>query len=242
LETKRVIESDDTMDEVSALSTLATSVYDRLRCDILDGQLEPGLKLRVGFVRDRYDAGNSPVREALNRLSSDGLVLRLDQRGFTVTPVSADDLLELTETRCMLEENALRASITNRTVQWEEDMVLALHRLCRMPKPAGPAAFRIDPQWERFHKAFHSSLLAACGSPRLLGFCKQLSDQAYRYRQLAVEAAAMRSSEHDEHKAIMEAAIAGEVDLAVDLLKAHYRTTADILLAANMFASTPVQA
>ncbi len=230
------------MDEASALSTLATSVYDRLRCDILDGQLEPGLKLRVGFVRDRYDAGNSPVRAALNRLSSDGLVQRLDQRGFTVAPVSAADLLELTETRCMLEENALRASIANRTVQWEEDMVLAVHRLCRMPQPAGQDAYHIDPQWERFHRAFHASLLAACGSPRLLGFCEQLSDQAYRYRQLAVEATAMRPSEHDEHKAIMEAAIAGEVDLAVELLKAHYLTTSDILMAANMFESNADQA
>lgn len=225
--------------DTDMLGTLASSVYGRLRSDILDGKLAPGMKLRVGLVRELYDAGNSPVREALNRLSSDGLVVRLDQRGFTVAPVSAEDLHELTVTRCTLEDNALRASIANRTSEWEDTIVLALHRLVRLPRPSGDDAYRIDPEWERAHRAFHTSLLAACGSHRLLRFCEQLSDEAYRYRQLAVEAVAMRPTEDDEHRAIMTAAIDGDADKAVKLLKEHYRTTTKILAATDLFGPQP---
>lgn len=227
--------------EAAALGTLASSVYDRLRKDILEGQLKPGLKLRVGFVRERYDAGNSPVREALNRLSSDGLVKRLDQRGFTVASVSADDLQELTDTRCLLEEIALRDAIANRTTEWEENIVLTLHRLCRVPIPRGSEAYVIDPDWEQAHRAFHTSLLAACRLNRLLQFCEHLSDQSYRYRQLAVESLAMRPSEHEEHTAIMEATIEGDADRAVALLAEHYRTTSKILTEAGIITTSRVE-
>lgn len=211
-------------------STLASSVYDRLRADILRGALRPGQKLRVEFVSERYEAGNSPVREALNRLSADGLVDRRDQRGFFVAAVSAQDLLELTKTRCWLEETALREAIAHRTEAWEEQLVLAFHRLSRVPRSSSSDVYRENPEWERLHREFHRSLIAACGSRWLLEFCEQLSDQAYRYRQLAVQAAFPRRDERDEHRQIMEAAIAGDADTAINLLQAHYRHTADIIL------------
>jgi len=70
--------------EQEPAGTLASSVYDRLRGDILSGSLPPGEKLRTEALRSRYEVGNSPIREALNRLSADGLVTREDQKGFRV--------------------------------------------------------------------------------------------------------------------------------------------------------------
>ena len=99
--------------------------------DLLDGVLEAESKLRVEWVVSKYGAGASPVREALNRLASEGLLGRHDQRGFFIMPVSASELEELTRTRCWLEERALRESIAHRTAEWEEQLVLALHRLGR---------------------------------------------------------------------------------------------------------------
>ena len=57
-----------TMQRAPAPATLASSVYDRLRADILTGELEPGRKLRIEFLGKRYHTGHSPIREALNRL------------------------------------------------------------------------------------------------------------------------------------------------------------------------------
>jgi GntR family transcriptional regulator, carbon starvation induced regulator len=65
----------------------------------------------------------------MNRLSTEALVTQSDQRGFRVTPVSADDLLELTRTRCWINEVALRVSIARGNRGWEEQVLLALSRV-----------------------------------------------------------------------------------------------------------------
>ena len=214
----------------SAQPTLASSVYERLREDILRGQLAPGSKLRIEFVSERYDAGHSPVREALNRLSSDGLVDRQDQRGFFVAAASVADLLELTRTRCWLEEVGLRESIKAFSPAWEEGVVLALHRLGRVPRSTSPDSYHENPEWERLHRAFHRSLIAGCGSHWLLVFCDQLADQAYRYRQLSVQQVFPKRKEGNEHRAIVDAAFRRDADQAVALLCEHYRKTADIMV------------
>lgn len=211
--------------------TLATSVYDRLRTDILNASLAPGAKLRVEFVCERYQAGSSPVREALSRLSANGLVERKEQRGFYVAPVSAADLHELTKTRCWLEGIALRESIAAGSEAWEEGIVLAYHRLCRVPRSVSDDAYETNPEWERRHEEFHDSLIAACGSRWLLQFCKQLRDQAYRYRQIAAATVYPKRDERNEHERIVKAAVERDVENALLLLHQHYRYTTDIILA-----------
>jgi DNA-binding GntR family transcriptional regulator len=210
--------------------TLATSVYDRLRADILNASLAPGAKLRVEFVCERYRAGSSPVREALSRLSANGLVERKEQRGFYVAPVSDADLQELTRTRCWLEGIALREAIAVGSEAWEEAIVLSYHRLYRVPRSLGADAYETNPEWERRHEDFHDSLIAACGSRWLLQFCKQLRDQAYRYRQIAAATVYPKRGDPGEHEAIMKATVERDGEKAVRLLHQHYRYTTDIIL------------
>ncbi len=214
-------------------ATLASSVYDRIRDDILSGRLNPGEKLRAEFLRDRYTVGNSPVREALNRLSADGLVVREDQKGFHVATVSKKDLLELIKTRCWLEEIALRETIAQGGTVWEERLVLAYHRLSRVPRSSSEVAYAINPDWEHFHREFHATLISSCGSRWLQGFCAQLNDQAIRYRHLAIAVSFPERDTLAEHRAIMEASIDGDADAAARLLREHYHRTADILLTAE---------
>ncbi|MBK19928.1 MAG: GntR family transcriptional regulator [Rhodospirillaceae bacterium] len=209
--------------------TLASTVYDRLRGDILSGSLPPGEKLRTEALRTRYEVGNSPIREALNRLSADGLVTREDQKGFRVASASLADLEELLKTRCWLEEIALRESITNGDADWEERLVLAFHRLSRVRRSSSEDHYSVNPQWEDLHRAFHLSLLSACGSRWLLQYCAQLNDQADRYRQLAIIVSYPKRNELTEHEAMTKAATDRNVDEAVSLLLAHYERTARII-------------
>jgi len=222
--------AENTLPSEASPPTLASSVYERVRADILRGQLMPGDKLRIEFVSERYDAGHSPVREALNRLCSDGLVERIDQRGFFVAAASVADLQELTRTRCWLEEIGLRESMRGFTHEWEEGVVLAQHRLARMPRSISPDEYHENPEWERLHRAFHRSLIASCGSRWLLAFCEQLADQAYRYRQLSVQRIYPKRKETDEHAAIVNAVFKRNADAAVALLNEHYRKTASIIV------------
>jgi len=207
---------------------LANSVYERLKDDILGCELPPGTRLRVDFVRERYGIGSSPVREALTRLAAEGFIKREENRGFFVAGVSAEEFHELTETRCWVEELALRRSIQDGGEAWEEAIVLAFHRLSRAARPAAGTMFRPANEWVRRHDLFHDSLISACGSRWLREFCSHLRDQAYRYRRTTSEERTAGSLV--EHEMIMKAALNREADRAVQLLAEHYRTTAEITL------------
>jgi len=210
--------------------TLASTVYRQLRHDIVKGILTPGEKLRIESLRDRYGVGGSPIREALNRLCSEGLVSQRDQRGFCVAPVSVDDLQELLRTRCWVNEIALREAIARGDEAWEEAIVLAFHRLLRTPERLPDAPDTPNPEWEQRHRTFHSALIAACDSHWLRGFAEMLFDCADRYRHLSGHVRAQPQRDiAGEHRAIMEATINRDTATAVRLLNEHAILTAELL-------------
>ena len=212
-----------------ATATRATSLFVQLRADLLAGEHEPGSKLAIEALAERYATSATPLREALNRLVSDGLVERREQRGFVVTPISVDDLGEITKTRCWLEERALRESIAIHSTEWEEALVLAHHRLARTPRSLSDKRFEDNPEWEPLHRAFHRALIGGCGSRWLLSFCDQLADQHHRYRRLSAPRAFLKRGVKSEHLQLMEAAIEGRADDAVALLRTHFERTAKII-------------
>ncbi len=213
--------------------TLASAVYDRLLEDILNGTLEPGLKLRLQVLKKHYDVGNSPLREALNRLSENGMVEREENKGFRVASASVEELKELIRTRCWLEEIALRESIANGDEEWEEGIVLAFHRLTRISLPGSSDGSYNTRDWERLHREYHAAMMSACGSSILLGYCAQLHEKTLRYRNLAAVMEYRESHELEEHRAIQEAVLQRDADLAVKLMKAHFGVTAEIVIASG---------
>ena len=213
--------------------TLASMVYQRLLDDILAGRLEPGRKLRLQALKDQYDVGNSPLREALNRLSANGLVVREENKGFRVSPASADELMELIRTRCWLEEIALRESIRNGDDRWEERIVLSYHRLSRTPRGDTESSVYRSPEWEDRHREYHLALISACNSSILLEYCAQLHEKTMRYRNLAAVVEYRERHELDEHRAIHEAVLDRDADKAVELLTAHYQVTGDIVMSSG---------
>jgi DNA-binding GntR family transcriptional regulator len=218
-------------------STQASSVYDRLHTDILTGELKPGLKLRLKDLIARYDTGNSPLREALNRLSANGMVVREENRGFRVPPAEEKELVELTKTRCWLEEIGLRESIANGDEEWEERIVLAYHWLSRAAskeKSKGSPQYTVR-EWERHHREFHIALISACGSDILLKYCAELHQQSFRYRNLAEVVEYRGMHELEEHSDLQEAVLNRDADRAVKLLKKHYEVTSEILIASGRF-------
>ncbi len=210
-------------------STRASAVYERLRADITHGALEPGSRLRVEAMCARYEVGASPLREALSRLSAEGLVARSDQRGFSVAPLKWDELPILTRNRVQLEGLALRESIEQRDAAWEDALVLLVHRLARTPRSLSSDHYVPNPAWEALHRDFHSTLLARCPSRWLRAFCDSLADEAYRFRQLAANQAFGSRDVHAEHVAIFEAAIDGRADAALQLLEQHYTRTSALV-------------
>ena len=218
----------DTSDGLGG-TTRASAVYERLRADITHGALEPGSRLRVEAMCTRYEVGASPLREALSRLSAEGLVARTDQRGFSVAPLKWDELPILTRNRVQLESLALREAIEQRDAAWEDALVLLVHRLARTPRSLSSDHYVPNPAWEALHRDFHRTLLARCPSRWLRAFCDSLADEAYRFRQLAANQAFGSRDVHAEHLAIFEAAIDGRADAAVQLLEQHYARTSALV-------------
>ncbi len=219
--------------EVSArggtTATRASAVYEQLRSDVSHGVLEPGSKLRVEAMCTRYGVGASPMREALSRLSSEGLVVRTDLRGFSVAPLNWDELPTLTKNRIALESMVLRESIEHRDQNMEDELVLLVHRLARTPRSLSAEHFQPNPAWETLHTAFHRTLLSRCPSRWMRAFCDNLADEAYRFRQVAAGKSFSSRNEHAEHTAIFEAVIEGRGDDAVRLLTEHYSKTSSVL-------------
>ena len=216
---------------MDAPHTLATSIYARLRRDILRGVFRPGERLRIDGLCERYEIGATPLREALNRLSAEELVNREEQRGFRVAPVSLSDLAELTKTLCWITELALRESIGNGAAAWEEAVVLAAHRLSRVPREGEEGYASFNPEWEERHRAFHLALIAACGSRWLIDFYAMLMDRNTRYRYLAFADGSEPRDVEGEHQAILDAVLSRDPDRAVAAANAHLRRTTDSVVA-----------
>jgi GntR family carbon starvation induced transcriptional regulator len=207
--------------------TLTSAVFDALRRAVITGRFAPGEKLRVRQLAEHFGTGLSPIREALNRLLHDGLVQHSDLRGFFVAPATEADLDELTKARLWANEKALRESIVNGDAAWEEQVLIAYHRLSRVEARLASGSPDAEPAWDAAHAAFHWQLTAACGSRWLTGFCAQLFDLADRYRHLSrLAPQAGNRRRNDEHRRIMEAAVARDADEAVRLLNDHFSTTA----------------
>ncbi len=216
-------------EDTDSSQSMTSRAYARLREDIISGELAPGRKLKIEELRRNYDVGTSPIREALSLLTSDHFVERIDQKGFRVSKVSAEEFAELLKTRCWLEERALRESIANGSSQWEEQVVLANYRLSRIPRSETEDHFIANAAWEIAHKQFHQVLISQCGSSMLLKFCDQLYDQNVRYRQLSGSKAYPARAVAEEHSAICDAVLERNADLAVALLMKHYNRTGKFL-------------
>lgn len=216
--------------------TQAGDIYDQLRADILACRIEPGSKLRINDFVDRFGVSLGAVREALSKLSSEGLVISTAQKGFSVASVSKAELLDLTQTRIEIELICLKAAMERGDVDWETGIVAAFHRLSRLTERNQQDPSRLDDKWAAAHSDFHEMLVATCESPVKLRIRKALYEQSERYRRLSVPVRKQKRNVNAEHKAIMDAALARDTETACRLMAAHIQLTTDILLKAPFLA------
>jgi GntR family transcriptional regulator, carbon starvation induced regulator len=209
--------------------SLAEDVYESLRADILFGRRVPGSRIQLRDFADEHAVSLSVVREAVTRLAGDELVEASPQRGFRVRSLSVANLRDLTWTRIQIETLALRESIAKGDVNWEADVVSAHHRLAGTPTHLADGAPNLE--WMGVHAAFHDALCSAAGRLTLERVRRQLFDasELYRFWSATLPTRPVERSTADEHRAICDAALAGDSERAVELLSAHLNLTAERL-------------
>lgn len=209
------------------------SAYDLLRLEILNGDLMPGERLRAADLNARYQLGLTPIREALLRLGSEGLVLNENNRGAWVREISIAELHDLFSTRRELEATCLRMAMQNRTPEWEAEILRTLHLLSSAPLPGTAEDRDAAARWEGFHRDFHFALVSACSSDWRLRFWNTLTDHSERYRKLRLVAGDPEGSVsrdiQAEHKAIADAVIHGDEERAVTLMDGHLAGTENVV-------------
>jgi GntR family transcriptional regulator, carbon starvation induced regulator len=195
-------------------------VFNRLRADVLNGQLEPGSRLAMAELRQRYEIGLSPLREALSRLVGEGLVVAEGQRGFRVAPFSAADVDDLLFVWQTLVEGALRAAMARRDEHWEASVVAAFHVLERRVDYAASENSVERDSYEEAHRAFFLALTAGAGSPRASYIQGALYDQARRYRLLLSRVQPDARGDLEANRTLMNLVLTGQTDKAVAKLHA----------------------
>lgn len=210
--------------------TLSSALVARLRGAIMRGDLMPGTKLVLDRIRARYGVSLSPLREALCRLESEGLVEIQDQRGYRVTPVSQANLMEVIRLRVELEGLAAREAVRHGDGEWEGRVVAALHRLSRCKRDS--RTLEEQEAWEACHRAFHAELISACRMPLLIQFCSTLHDQSDRYRRIFLKEHEPDRNVPAEHRAIADAMVERRAEEAVRLLRDHVERTGRNVIAA----------
>ena len=217
--------------------SLSEQVYRRLRRDILNGVFAPGQSLRLEMLKQQYGSSFSPIREALNRLRSERLVLSTTARGFRISPLSAEEMWDACETRVLIDCEALRRSLLHADDAWEARLVGAYHALTLAAQRVAANAdvdrnTELQEALEARHLDFHQALIAACRSPWLRELSSQLYAQTERYRRPARAGTTAYSNERSvdaEHRQLLDAALAHDTERAIALLADHYRRTAEFI-------------
>jgi DNA-binding GntR family transcriptional regulator len=208
------------------LSERAAALIER---DIIAGDLTPGARLGISDLVQRYDIGATPLREGLSRLTSRGLIVGIGQRGFRVADVSRDDLLDITRMRTVVEIEALRLAITKGDDAWEAGIISTLHQMRRYIQRTGNDFREGAPDFDRLHKGFHTALLAACESKRLLSAHSDLYDQAYRYRRVMMRSFDSGKKFVAAHQNLADKVLVRDIEGAQAVLASHLHSTLDFV-------------
>jgi DNA-binding GntR family transcriptional regulator len=212
--------------------TLAEKAFETLHQAIMGGRLAPGLRLPIEDLAAALDMSPMPIREALRRLDSAGLVENIPHRGARVTELTVEDLAEVYEARVALEVLAIRRT-AERFTQADETrcrgLLLELQNTPEQQADANSAA----------HLAFHFSLYEAAGSSWLLRLIRPVWECSERY-YLVLPLRRQPAHRRHEHGELIDACAAHDPDLAEARIRQHLTDTADYIAA--QMNGTPVSA
>ncbi|MFD4248695.1 MULTISPECIES: GntR family transcriptional regulator [Amycolatopsis] len=203
------------------------TTYDRVRELIVGGAFPPGQRLTELDLSQRLDVSRTPVREALRRLESDGLV-ESGQRGVTVIRLSDAELREAYLVRASLE--ALTAELAAQRQQAGEIAPAALARLTGHADDADRATRAGDLiAGVRHNREFHRHVAVLAGNSLALGFLDRVWDRILVSTRDSLSAPSRTGQVDDEHRRLVGAITAGDGPSAAALARDHVLSTLSAL-------------
>lgn len=197
-------------------SSRVGDAYDRLKAEIRSARMPPGFQAPEPEIALRLGMSRTPVREALIRLQSEGLVELIPRRGARVLPVRADDMREIYEILAALEPEAAAGAATKKPT--EQDLQPLTDAVERMEQALQDGDLDA---WAVADDRFHLALLDLHGNRRLRAFVVALNDQVYRARMITLRLREMPHKSNEEHRDILQHLRKGEPDATRKAFRAH---------------------
>jgi len=202
-----------------AKSTRVDNAYERLKSEILKGDLPPGFQAPEPDIANRLGMSRTPVREALIRLEADGLVGLVPRRGAKVLPISRADICEIYQILSALEALAARSAASrSRGAETFEGVEELLDRSDKALE-AGDIE-----TWAMLDDRFHRWVAEVSGNVRLEAEISGFLDQVYRANNVLLRLNKAPASNAADHRRLVEAVRAGQEDAAAEIARIHRLT------------------
>jgi DNA-binding GntR family transcriptional regulator len=198
-----------------------------IRSDIVMGRLPPGHRLLMSALVDRYQASQTPVREALQRLAEQGMVILDPNLGARIVPVSLDAARDLYVARRSVEPDAARLAVENGDAEWLTQIRESVERLRAFAGEGAEA--RTTDAWSVAHNNFHAQLVAACPSSWLRKFVDILAQHSERYRILTRGDRLLPRDHLAEHERLVTLAQTGDAAGMALAMERHLNLSLSII-------------
>ncbi len=188
-------------------------IYEKLRQGIIKGTLRPGQKLVMAALAKKFKTSETPIREAIRRLESDGYVTFTPHSGAVVTEINQQELSEIYVIRISLEALATRLAVPYIS---QDDLIWLKKKNDEMRAAVEKNRYH---QLARLNKAFHLRIYKAAPFPRLYRMISDLWDAFERWPSVFTYIPERAAAALTEHEQIIEALEKEDVDRADDLMK-----------------------
>jgi DNA-binding GntR family transcriptional regulator len=190
-----------------------------MRIEILSGAIEPGQRIRVASLEQRFGVSHIPIREALRRLEAEGLVASAPRRAIVATGLALDDLEALYDLRRLIEIPVAARAASQMKEGDLENIRIALDRLEAVEGGYDSAEF-----WKR-HASFHWAILAPGATDRLKRTLTQLWQDSERYVRLCITAFGSLDTAMAQHRAMARACMERDPEALAEILAEHLSRT-----------------
>ena len=201
---------------------LRTSPYEWLKAAILSGQFAPGQPLVETALAEGYGVSRTPIREALRRLQQDGLIDRTE-RGMVVRERSPEEILDIYDTRLVLEAMAGRVAADRRTAYDLRGLRVWLERGREVDSSDEEALVEVN-------LGFHSTIWRASHNESLIDVLQRLNLHLARYPGTTLSSPGRWEQAQSEHEALTDAIEERDADRAHEIGWQHFLRARDIRL------------
>jgi DNA-binding GntR family transcriptional regulator len=217
--------------------SLTSAVADKLRDQIIRGEIPEGAQLRQDAIANQYQVSRIPVREALRQLDAEGLIAIVPNRGAIVPALSPSDIEELFSIRALLEPEVLKLSIPHLTESDFSEAEAVLRKYVNELQRDDHVSL-----WGRLNWQFHSILYNRADQPRFMAIIRNVNNSGERYTRLQLYLTHGIKRANDEHHQILQLCRQRDVAGACQLLRVHIEHAGESLKLALEQKRTTAQA